>query len=43
MFASAYIMCYWCEQRPSNKSGLELIVTVQVGRVYYTGVDLLVV
>jgi hypothetical protein len=41
MFAPAQLLRNWSEQRPSNKDDLDSSVTGEVGRVYYTGVDLL--
>jgi hypothetical protein len=41
MFAPAQLLRHWREQRRSNQGDLDSSVTVEVGRVYYTGVDLL--
>jgi hypothetical protein len=43
MFAAAQFLRKWCEQRPSNRGDLDSSVTEDVGRVYYTGVDLLLI
>jgi hypothetical protein len=43
MFAPALLLRNWCEQRPSNKGDLDAGVTGEGGRVYYTGVDLLLI
>jgi hypothetical protein len=42
-FYQSQLLRNWREQRPGNKSDLDLNVTVEVGRVYYTGVDLLLI
>jgi hypothetical protein len=42
IFAPARLLC-WHEQRPSNKGDFDSSVTGDVGRVYYTGVDLLLI
>jgi hypothetical protein len=39
----AQLLHNWREQRPSNQGDLDPIVTVKVGRVYYTAVDLLLI
>jgi hypothetical protein len=43
MFAPARLLGNWSEQRPSNQGDPDLSVTGEVGRVYYTGVDLLLI
>jgi hypothetical protein len=43
MFAPAQILCNLREQRPSNQGDLDSSVTGKVQRVYYTGVDLLLI
>jgi hypothetical protein len=43
MFPHAQVLRNWRQQRPSNKGELDSSVTGEVGRVYYTGVDLLLV
>jgi hypothetical protein len=43
MFASAHLYRKWREQRPSNQDDLHSSVTGKVWRVYYTGVDLLLI
>jgi hypothetical protein len=43
MFAPAQLLHNSCEQRPSNQGGLDSSVTGEVGRVYYTGVDVLLI
>jgi hypothetical protein len=42
MFAPAQLL-RWSKQRPSNQGDLDSSVTGKVGRVYYTGVDLLLI
>jgi hypothetical protein len=34
---------YWCEKRPSSEGDLHLSDKVEDGRVFYTGVDLLLI
>jgi hypothetical protein len=41
MFAPAQLLRNLREQRPSNQGGLDSSVTGEIGRVYYMGVDLL--
>jgi hypothetical protein len=41
MFAPVQLLRNWRKQRPSNKGDLDSSVTSGVGRVYYTGADLL--
>jgi hypothetical protein len=41
MFTPAQHLRRWRKQRPSNQGDLDSSVTWEVGRVYYTGVDLL--
>jgi hypothetical protein len=43
MFAPAQRLRNWHEQRPSNLGNYDLSVSEKVGRVYYTGVDLLLI
>jgi hypothetical protein len=43
VFARAQLLLYLREQRLSNKGDLDSIVTGEVGREYYTGVDLLLI
>jgi hypothetical protein len=43
MFASVQLLRNWREQRPSNQGDLDSSVTGEGGRVYYTGVDLLLI
>jgi hypothetical protein len=43
MIAPAQLLRNWREQRPSNQSDFDSIVTWAVGSVCYTGVDLLLV
>jgi hypothetical protein len=43
MFASAQLLRNWREQRPSNQGDFDSSVTGEVRRVYYTGVDLLLI
>jgi hypothetical protein len=43
MFAPAQLLRTWREQRPSNKSDLDSSATGEVGKVYYMGVDLLLI
>jgi hypothetical protein len=43
MFASAQLLSNWRDQRPSNQDDLDSTVTGKAGRVYYTGVDLLLI
>jgi hypothetical protein len=43
MFAPAQLLSNWLEQRPSNQGDLDLSVTGVVGRVYYTGLDLILI
>jgi hypothetical protein len=43
MFTPAQLLRNWREQRPSNNGDLDLTVTGDVGIVYYTGVDLILV
>jgi hypothetical protein len=43
MFAPTQLLRNWREQRPSNKSDIDSSVMWEVGRVYYTGVDLLLI
>jgi hypothetical protein len=43
MFAPEQLLRNWREQWPSNKDDLVSSVTGEVGRVYYTGVDLLMI
>jgi hypothetical protein len=43
VFALAHLLCKWCGQRPSNKGDLGCSVAGLVGKVYYTGVDLLLI
>jgi hypothetical protein len=43
MFAPSQLLRNWCEQRPSKNSDLDSSVSGEVGRVYYTGVDLLLI
>jgi hypothetical protein len=42
-FAPAQLLRNWREQRPSNRGDIDSTVTVEIGRVYYTGVDLLLI
>jgi hypothetical protein len=37
VFTPARLLRNWSYQRPSSKGGLDSSVTVEVGRVYYTG------
>jgi hypothetical protein len=41
VFAATQLLLKWREQWPSNKGDLDSNVTGEVGRVYYTGMDLL--
>jgi hypothetical protein len=43
MFAPAQLPRNWLEQRPSNQGELDSSVTGEVGREYYTGLDLLLI
>jgi hypothetical protein len=43
IFASAHVLHNCREQRPRNKCNVESSVTDEVGRVYYTLVDLLLI
>jgi hypothetical protein len=43
MFAPAQLLRNWREQWPRNQDDLDSSVMVEVGRVYYTGVDLLLI
>jgi hypothetical protein len=43
MFAPAQLLRNWREQRPSNNGDLDSRVAGEIGIVYYTGVDLLLV
>jgi hypothetical protein len=43
IFAPAQFLRNWCRQRPSNRNDLDSSVTREVGRVYDTGVDLLMI
>jgi hypothetical protein len=43
MFAPAQLLRNWGEQRPSKKGDLYSSVTGEVERVYYVGVDLLLI
>jgi hypothetical protein len=43
MFARAQLLRNWCEQRPSSQGDLDSSVAVEIGRVYYAGVDLLLI
>jgi hypothetical protein len=43
MFAPAQLLRSWREQRPSSQCDLDSSVTGVVGRVYYTGVDPLLI
>jgi hypothetical protein len=43
MFASAQLLHNWHEQWPRNQGDLDLSVMGEVRRVYYMGVDLLLV
>jgi hypothetical protein len=43
MFAPAELLRNWRGQRPSNMADLDSGVKGEVGRVYYTGVDLLLI
>jgi hypothetical protein len=43
MFAPAQLLRNWREQRPSNQGDLASSVTGEVGRIYYTGVNLLLI
>jgi hypothetical protein len=43
MLAPAQLMRNWSEPRPSNPGDLGSSVTGEAGRVYYTGVDLLLI
>jgi hypothetical protein len=39
MFAHAQLLHHWLEQRPSNKSDFDSNITEEVERVYYVGVE----
>jgi hypothetical protein len=43
MFVPAQLLHNWREQRPSNQGDLDSSVTEEVGREYYTEVDLLLI
>jgi hypothetical protein len=43
MFTPAQLLRNWREQRPSNQDDLDSSVSVEVGRVHYTGVGILVI
>jgi hypothetical protein len=43
MFAPVQLLRIWREERPSDQGELGSSVTVDIGRVYYTGVDLLLI
>jgi hypothetical protein len=43
MFLSVQLLRNWGEQRPSNQGDLYSSVTAENGRVYYTGVDTLLI
>jgi hypothetical protein len=43
MFALAQLLRNWREQRPTNLRDLDLSVTVEVWKVYYTEVDVLLI
>jgi hypothetical protein len=43
MILPSHLLSNWREQRPSNQGDLDSSVTGEVGRVYYTGVDLLMI
>jgi hypothetical protein len=43
MLTPAQLLHSWCEWWPSNKNDLDLNVMGEVGRVYYMGVDLLLI
>jgi hypothetical protein len=43
LFVPAQLLRNWHEQRPSNQGYLDSSVTGKVGRVYYTGVDLILI
>jgi hypothetical protein len=43
MLVSAQLLRNWSEERPSNKGDLESSVMTEIGREYYTRVDLLLV
>jgi hypothetical protein len=43
MFTPAQLLRNWCEERPSNHGDLDSIITGEVGRVYYMGVDQLLI
>jgi hypothetical protein len=43
MFAPTQLLCNWHEQQPSSKGDLDSSVMGEVGRVYYLGMDLLLI
>jgi hypothetical protein len=43
IFVLSQLVRNWREQRPSNKRDLNSSDTGKVGRVYYTGMDLLLI
>jgi hypothetical protein len=43
MFAPAEFLGNWREMRPSNEGNLDSNITGEVGSVYYTGMDTLLI